>query len=293
MKRRAAYHKGRKPRCILPPMGALQIVERPSPRHYPVVVQRLLNEMSRGARWTYDAHLHLGNNDHGAVWAKRETIASKRRELGAPAAGNSLGRISAHRRELEDAGLIVRLERTTGASECKRGGLLLVFLLGWCPRIGGMVGLSGKVCIRLGWDVPGIQGAIKEGTLSETPWIHGPLIDPTNRSKGRRRLQLDQFLPPLRRGKTRDGAKYDSRLTRHAKVYGPLQTACLHAIRLARTERPLQVYRFPHNLKKEEPSAQDSGPGGPGCVPLGREEGSPGDAAPRQPRRSSGSRRRA
>ena len=83
--------------------GALPGVERPEPERVPSPIRSRLIKLSTGARATYDALLEYGSNCDGAIFARREAVVRKRRELGASERGNSLPTISRHYRELEDA----------------------------------------------------------------------------------------------------------------------------------------------------------------------------------------------
>ena len=222
--------------------GRLARVEGPNPNFTPKAISDQLDQLSCGARFTYYALVNHGQNPHGAVFASRETLSAKRVELGATLRGSSSSSISRHLRDLEDAGLIVRLHSRTEGSTGGYRWLPLVLLLGVSHELRKFVGLSGAVTLRLAWGPQGIRQAVSEGIIQTAPYIYGPLLDPSNPRQGRRRIYLDQCLPPRRSGE-RNGVRYDG-APRLSALHGALRENCLELL-----ERYIQVYRSSGNLR--------------------------------------------
>ncbi len=269
------------------PRGAVPGVVRPTPDSLPWPIRQRLLRAGTPAAFTYEALVQLAaNHVDGAVFARHEAIAAKRAALGAATSARSISR---HLRALEDHELLVRLEsRETHPGGDKVYASLLV-LLGYHAATDAMVGLSWAVCRRLAWGPHGLRAAVQEGSLNELSTIAGPYRDRTQRQKGRRRLRLDQYLPPLRRT-----ARGDNR-ERSEQVIARVGAACDRVLLpwvLTHQVGHFVADLIPEGAGSEPPGSVPSGtgcsaPGGAGCrsAPGGADcrpgqdgESDPGDA---------------
>ena len=125
-----------------------------SPLHEHLGAQ--LSLVGRGAGATYRALASLSErNLHGAVWARRETVAVRRIEMGYGAV--SAGTLTHHYTALARQGLIARFWRVWPGSQGSRRRLYVVFVLGWSNLVEGTVGASGAVCFLIAHGAPALR----------------------------------------------------------------------------------------------------------------------------------------